>query len=127
MSAEARLAQSVECKALNLVAVGSSPTVGVVLHQLKQQSLGRAFFVLSKRMCRSMHLACGVSLPDQAWKTTSPFNAMHEFMGVGQRVYLKIQLPSYSHLNFQFLNRGGYKRGVVDWYILSNRSRRESY
>ena len=26
----ARLAQSVECKALNLVVVGSSPTVGVV-------------------------------------------------------------------------------------------------
>ena len=33
--AEARLAQSVERKALNLVVVGSSPTVGVVLHQKK--------------------------------------------------------------------------------------------
>ena len=43
--AGARLAQSVECRALNLVVVGSSPTVGAVV---KQQSMGGAFFVLSR-------------------------------------------------------------------------------
>ena len=43
--AGARLAQSVECKALNLVVVGSSPTVGAVV---RQQSMGGAFFVLSR-------------------------------------------------------------------------------
>ena len=35
---EARLAQSAECKAINLVVVGSSPTVGVLLACVAKQA-----------------------------------------------------------------------------------------
>ena len=41
MTRQARLAQSVERKALNLVVVGSSPTVGVLHHQGPDQKFGR--------------------------------------------------------------------------------------